>query len=832
MPAQQEHSIGVYRFSDFELDEADRMLRRKGRRVKLAARGFDLLALLVRNSGRLVTKDEILRAAWAGRVVEESNIHVQVSALRKLLGRQAISTVTGLGYRFDHRVIAGHGAAAWERSNLPNPPGPLVGRDREMAHVAEVLRSARLLTLKGVAGIGKTRLAIQAGHERLSHTDDRVWFADLVHATGADAVVLALLQARGRLPKTTSPLLQTLTARLREAPTLVILDNCEHIAADVAAVCAHLVKSCPELRILCTSRQSLGLAGGHLFEVPPLSEADATELFLARATAAAPHFLPGERDRPVIARIMGRLEGLSLAIELAAARLRAVSLEELDRLLDDRLRVLTGGSTPETARQATLEATLGWSYAQLPEPEQRLCRRLAAFGSPFSVDDVLGVCAGPEEDRVQVVDLLTSLVDKSLIQARAGPGVQRFTQFETIRAFGRMKLEQEGETADIRRRHAHHCRGICQAARVAHESGQWLAERARIHERHPDIQAALRWALEEGNDAVAGAEMAVGVFYYWIDEWLLDEALRWLRLAMESLPVLPPLLQGLLLHSMGVLHKDLGRFAESADFLARGVATLAGLPEARADWAIASNELGVTCLYLREYDEARGLYTQALSVFREREMRRREGHARMNLGRLSFFMDDVPAAEKFLEEALRTSRESGNRRAEAISLMWLAECALDHGAAAQALELGLQALGARSPVVHDAVTSVLRSRLAKYAAITGHGDMARHSVAHALEINAESGNIIAVAECLDCSVVVAAELAGDAVAARLAGVADAWRDGPGIARTPIRARQMAQMQAELRKRMGKGEFEAAYRAGGALPFPDALEEIRVLAEGT
>lgn len=828
----RERNLGVHRFGEFELDEADRVLRRKGRRVKLATRGFDLLALLVRNAGGLVTKDEILRVAWAGRVVEESNIHVQVSALRKLLGHPAIATVTGLGYRFDQPVSSVPGAAVWERSNLPNPPSPIVGRGREMAHLAQLLDSARLVTLKGVAGIGKTRLAIQAGHERLKLTADRVWFADLVPADGVDAIVLALLQAGGSLPKTASPPLRTLTARLREAPTLIILDNCEHVAADVASVCVNLLKSCPELRILCTSRQSIGLAGGHLYEVPPLSEADATKLFLARAMAAAPHFLPRERDHPVIARIMGRLEGLSLAIELAAARLRAVSLEELDRLLDDRLRVLAGGSTPGIARQGTLEATLGWSYAQLTEPEQRLCRRLAVFGAPFSVDDALGVCAEPQEDRLQVIDLLTSLVDKSLIQPRPGPGVQRFWQFETIRAFGRMKLEQAGEMAEIRRRHAHHYRDLCQAARVAYESGQWVDGQARIRECHPDIQAALRWALEEGGDAVAGAELAIGVFHYWIDEWLLPEALRWLRLAMESSPALPPLLQGQLLQSLGVLHKDLGRFTESAEFLARSVATLAALPDARAEWAVSSNELGVTLLYLREYDEARRLYTQALAVFRERGIRWREGHAQMNLGRLDFFVDDVAAAEQSLKEAVRICQESGNRRAECIGLMWLAECALDHGAVAKAMELNHQALGARSQAVSDVVTSVLHSRMAKCAAIAGDAGLARGSLGEALDLNAKNGNVIAVAECLDCSVVVAAALAGQAAAARLAGVADAWRENQGLPRTPIRVRQFGRMQAELRMHLGKREFEAQYRAGAALPFADALGEIRALASNS
>ncbi|MCM2327036.1 MAG: winged helix-turn-helix domain-containing protein [Lysobacter sp.] len=828
----RERDLGVHRFGEFELDEADRVLRRQGRRVKLATRGFDLLALLVRNAGRLVTKDEILRVAWAGRVVEESNIHVQVSALRKLLGHPAIATVTGLGYRFDQPVSGVAGEAVWERSNLPNPPSPLVGRGSEMAHLVALLDSARLVTLKGVAGIGKTRLAIQAGHERLRLTADRVWFADLVPATGVDAIVLALLQARGRLPKSGSPLFQTLTARLRETPTLIILDNCEHVAADVASLCALLLKSCPELRILCTSRQSIGLAGGHLYEVPPLSEADATKLFLARASAAAPHFLPGEQDRPVIARIMGRLEGLSLAIELAAARLRAVSLEELDRLLDDRLRVLTGGDTTGTARQGTLEATLDWSYAQLPEPEQRLCRRLSVFATPFSVDDALGVCAEPHEDRVQVIDLLTSLVDKSLIQPQAGPGVQRFGQFETIRAFGRMKLEQAGEMTEIRSRHAHHYRDICQAARAAHESGQWVDGPARIRDCHPDILAALRWALEEGGDAVAGAELAIGVFHYWIDEWLLPEALRWLRLAMASSPGLPPLLQGQLLQSLGVLHKDLGRFAESAEFLARSVDILAALPDARAEWAVSCNELGISRLFLREFDEARLLYKQALAVFREQGIRWRVGHAQMNLSRLDFFVDDIAAAEKSLPEAARTCRESGNRRAECISLMWLAECALDRGAAASALELCQQALQARSPSVDDVVTSVLRSRMAKCAAIAGDGDLARRSLGEALDINAKNGHVIAVAECLDCSVVVAAALAGQPVAARLAGVADAWREAHESMRMPVRVRQVGQMHARLHKQLGKREFEAEYRAGAALSFADALEEIRALASGT
>ena len=822
--------LGVSRFGPYVLDEAERVLLKDGQPVKLTARMFDVLAILVRNAGKLVTKDDLLRLAWPGVIVEESNIHVQISALRAILGRDAITTVARMGYRLEMSLDAEEETrrGAIVGSNVPHPVSPIVGRQRELAEIAALLGQSRLVTLKGIGGIGKTRLAVHTGLAWTQSTPDRVWFVNLAPLTEAGGLAGAVIRSIGGSSKNPKTALDDLTVMVRENRTLLILDNCEHLIDDVAVLCNHLLQNCPELLILCTSRQSLMLTAETLFPVEPLVEPDAVDLFMARAKAAAPlaHF--SADDMSMITALVQRLEGISLAIELAAARVRTVSLRDMNAMLGERFQLLSGGSRIAQPRQQTLFAAIEWSFQLLPDEERVLFSRISIFEDSFTLEDVAGVLGTSKADRWHLLERMTSLSDKSLIQCRSVNGEQRFELFDSVREFGRTKLQGSGELEDFRRKHAGYYLAICKAAREIHETPQWTDELRRLRLFYPNIRAALKWALEEGRDIQGGAEIVVGIFYFWIDESMLDEGLDFVLAAGRYLDEFPPTIKGQILHAHGGLYQDLGNLTESEKCLERSVAILKSQECPQGEYAIALNELAVTRHYLAKYDDADALYQQALLIYRRLGRRQREGQSLLNLGVLYIALNRLPEAEETLGLAHKVSEESGNQRAQSVCLMWLAVIAYARGDAEECLDLNFRAKELRVGFGSDLIAATIHHRIAKCAAVLGRDELAKRALVEALQALSMLHNPRAWAEFLESSIPVALALEHQSAAAQLIGFANAWRTSNNIARTALWEREFEEHREKTGQCFERDAFQEEMANGARMSLSDAVQVVRSL----
>ncbi|MDB5866383.1 MAG: hypothetical protein JWO70_4189 [Betaproteobacteria bacterium] len=468
-----------FRFGRCELLPHHRELRIDGRAVHLGGRAFDLLLVLVEGRGKLVSKDEILTRVWPGVIIEENTLQVQVSALRKALGadRDALKTISGRGYRFIAELTtSGVGAEAdGERSgvsghasrtltNLPVQPTEMIGRETELSEVLDLVASHRLVTLIGAGGIGKTRLAVEAARALLPDFADGVWLADLARLSDPDLVAVTVAQALGLDREAVAP--AHIAAALASKHTLVVLDNCEYVIDAAARMAEALLHANPDTHVIVTSREPLRADGERIFRVPPLDvpaegagsvqellQHTAVKLFVARARSGD-QTLSDVRIAAASAAICRSLDGIPLAIELAAARLPALGIEELESRLNDSLMLLSGGRRTALPRHQTLHASLHWSYELLAESERIVLQRLSIFLGRFDLDAASAVAESRDLDRPTVVDCISNLVSKSLLTAHVDDTATHYSLLRTTRAYAREKLTESGELDEIARRHA------------------------------------------------------------------------------------------------------------------------------------------------------------------------------------------------------------------------------------------------------------------------------------------------------------------------------------------------------------------------------------------
>src|ERR1700720_3980673 len=409
--------------------------------VPLGSRAFDVLMVLVEAGGELVTKDEILSRVWPGMVVEEHSLQFHISALRKVLGKDRgfIKTISGRGYRFvaDITAAAGEQQALPDRdvallppplsdaeslTNLPASTSDLIGREAELSEATELVTAHRLVTLVGAGGIGKTRLGREVARHMLPRFPDGVWVAELGLLSDPDLVPVTVATALGLELAAGAVTVERVATALGAKQLLLVLDNCELVIDAAASMAEALLRANPSAHVMATSREPLRAEDEYLYRVPPLAvPAEGTEdiedllrygavrLFVARVRATQPRFAPDQRIAPAIAAICRRLDGIALAIELAAARAAALGVEEVAAHLDDRFRLLTGGRRTALPRHQTLRSTLDWSYELLTEPERGLLRRLAIFAGPFSLQAAIAVAAEPETE-LDPFESLASLV--------------------------------------------------------------------------------------------------------------------------------------------------------------------------------------------------------------------------------------------------------------------------------------------------------------------------------------------------------------------------------------------------------------------------------------
>jgi predicted ATPase len=520
---------------------------------------------LIEGRGAVISKDELMARVWPGRIVGENSVAAQIAALRAAFAaeRELIRTVSGRGYQFtgqirilsaslDERagagIITAQPTSAPPPTNLPAPVPELIGRDAEIAEVVSLIGAHRLISLTGAGGIGKTQLALAAARQILPHFADGVWLAEfsplsdlgLVSATVAAAVGLEL----GGGAVSAQRVAQALTDR----SLLLVLDTCEHVIDAAAAMAAALLRASSTVHILATSREPLRAEGEQIYPVPPLdvpagdAEAGddplrygAVQLFINRGRAAQPHFVPDRRGAAMIGAICRRLDGIPLAIELAAARAAALGIEALAARLNDRFRLLTGGRRTALPRHQTLRATLDWSYELLAKTERVILRRLAVFAGAFSLEAAGAVVASPELAPSEVVAGLADLVAKSLVAAEVDGTIPGYRLLDTTRAYALEKLGEAGEREQLARRHAEYFRDVFEQAETeweARSAAEWLADYGR---QIGDVRVALDWAFSPGADLSVGVALTAAAVPLWMHLSLMEECRSRVELTLAAL---------------------------------------------------------------------------------------------------------------------------------------------------------------------------------------------------------------------------------------------------------------------------------------------------------
>jgi predicted ATPase/class 3 adenylate cyclase len=505
-------------------------------------------------------------------------------------------------------------------NNLPAPLTSFVGRESEITHLASVLRESRLMTLTGAGGSGKTRLAIELATVHGRAAAHGAWFVDLAPLADASQIVPTVLKALSledhpEARRGSDAILGAVTEYLRPKQALMVLDNCEHLLDGTAVVASSLLADCPTLRIVATSREPLGLAGEQVYRVPGLDKA--VELFIERARAADPAFVVD--DRVVLDGICDRLDRMPLAIELAAARVRAMSLRVLSARLDDRFRILTGSARAATRRQQTLRATVDWSHALLTEREQILWRRCGVFFNTFELASVEAVCGSTPVGKADVLDVLTSLVDKSLVIAARHERDVRYRLLETLREYALERLAQAGEGDVARSHHADFFLVFAEAESSRVEGGDaQQAALGRLDVEIDNLRAALRWLTE--HDVAKAARLGLALFRYLQSRPYIAEIPRWITAVTERIGFVEPALHGEVLNAAAV-------FATFYD----------------------------------DYDHAGELARRALAWFDERNEPRGMSLALRHLARLAEAKGDHPARVGYLEQALARASASGDQ---------------------------------------------------------------------------------------------------------------------------------------------------------------------------
>ncbi|HEX3497904.1 MAG TPA: winged helix-turn-helix domain-containing protein, partial [Stellaceae bacterium] len=546
------------------------MLRRRefladGQPIHLGGRAFEVLMALIEARGTVLGKDALMARVWPNRVVEEKNLHTQISALRSAFGaeRELIRTIPGRGYQFtgEIRVLAdehaGSDAATTEPgsplppTNLPAPVSELIGRDAVLEEILGLTAAHRLVTLTGAGGIGKTSLGLAVARHLLPKFADGVWVIELAPLSDPDLVPATVATALGLDPADNVASPDRVANALASKQLLLLLDNCEHLVSAGASMAEALLRANPTARVLATSREPLRAEGECLYPVPPLAvptescrdaedplRYSAVRLFIARARAAEPHFSADGHATAAIAAICRHLDGIPLAIELAAARVAALGIEELAARLDERFRLLTGGRRTASPRHQTLRATLDWSYQLLPEPERVVLRRLAIFAGGFTLQAASTIAAIDEIAGPDIVDCATNLVAKSLVAADLGGATGRYRLLETTRAYALEKLVQSGEFEQVARRHAEYYRDLFERAEAelqTRPASEWLAAYSRWID---NLRAALDWAFSPAGDVPVGVALTIAAVPLWIQLSLVQECRVRVERALASL-VLP-----------------------------------------------------------------------------------------------------------------------------------------------------------------------------------------------------------------------------------------------------------------------------------------------------
>jgi predicted ATPase/class 3 adenylate cyclase len=748
--------------------------------------------------------------------------------------------------------------------NLPIQLTSFIGREKEIADVKRLLSATRLLTVAGAGGCGKTRLALQVAAGLAEEYADGVWLVEL--AALADpalvpqtvAAILGVREGPGR------PLIETLADYLMPRKLLLVLDNCEHLLSACAQLAESLLRRCLGVRILATSREGLGIAGELTYRVPSLSlpelpplapageeflaalrQSEAVRLFIDRAEFSQPGFAVAPRNAGPVAQLCHRLDGIPLAIELAAARVRALPVEQISARLDDCFRLLTGGSRTALPRQQTLRATIDWSYNLLSEEERRLLRRLSVFVGGWTLEAAEAVCSGAGIEPWEVLELLTRLVDQSVVlyEERSGaggaegtlwgPDPGRYRLLETVRQYAGERLQGAEDANAVRSRHQDFFLRLAEEAEPALRGPDQDAWLGLLETEHDNLQAALRWSHEEAGKGDAGLRVAVALSWFWFVRGYFSAGRRWLEEALAANPDAPAALRAKALQGEGTLAMVLGEYRRAAALLEESLqlSQTVSAPRERV-WALGW--LGVMALYAGENERANALFEEGLALCQELGDAWGITWMLMSMGAVAFAQRDLERATALLEENLVRSREVGDKWVLALTLHNAANVALARRDPERAAPFVDESLAVwRELRDRRGIARSLRN-LALVALQRGDCGRAAALCRESLVLFRETGDKRGILVCFQRLAGIAWDQGRVDRAARLFGAADALRDAMGLRRPfTYEVESSPDDLAGLRAVLGEaGESEAggpgrkvaaAWAEGRAMTLEQALE---------
>ncbi|HEY2954655.1 MAG TPA: protein kinase [Candidatus Eisenbacteria bacterium] len=682
--------------------------------------------------------------------------------------------------------------------NLPRQLTSFIGRERELAQCAALLERAALLTLAGAGGCGKTRLALRLAEARIAQHPGGVWFVDLAPLADPARVPHVVAAAVGVREEPGKTPVETLCAALATRRALLVLDNCEHVLGACAELVEALLGACPELKLVATSREGLGVPGEQAFAVPTLSVPppaaapdavrlstyESVALFADRAALVQPGFTLDDARAAVVAEICRRLDGIPLAIELAAARVRVLAVEEIHARLDDRFRLLTGGSRTALPRHQTLRATLQWSYDHLEVSEQRLFRALAAFSGGWTLEAAAEVCGAGPDEFFEVLDLLARLVDKSMaIVAREGPGESRYRLLETMRQYALEKLDEAGEGASLRDRHLGYFLALAEAAEPRLWGADQAAWLARLEVEHENLIGALGWCERAEGGAAKAVRLAGSLWRFWTIHGHYRLGRRALAEALQREGGAEPnVARARALYGAGYLALWQGEEAAARPLFEESLGISRACGDRQGE-ARALSGLGLAAKGRGDYEAARSLYEQSLALSREVDDKRGMAAVLNNLGALAWAQSDFAAAGPLYEEGCRYGREAGDGDLTVVTLTGVGWISLQ--------------LGDRQ---------VARARLTE-----------------CVRLVKELGAKLRGAFALEAVAALARSLGEVGRAARLYGAAQALREAIGSPPDRSWGEAHAAIAEGIRHELGEESFARRWASGRALGFEPANE---------